>query len=60
MIRAETVGVHPEFVTMIRELVEERIAEGERRAIGNLPPHHDECPPNCCLSGRPGAISPLP
>jgi ferrochelatase len=49
MSRAGTVGVHPRFVQMIRELIEERISgTPERLAIGNLPASHDVCPIDCC------------
>lgn len=49
MVRAGTVGTHPRFVRMIRELVEERIrGEGERPALGILGPSHDVCPVDCC------------
>lgn len=59
MVRAATVGTHPEFVGMIRELIVERTSQNPvRRAIGRFGPHHDICGPSCCLSGRPG--SPLP
>jgi len=46
--RAATVGVHPRFVAMIRELVEERTAGGPRLALGPDGPSHDTCPPGCC------------
>jgi ferrochelatase len=49
MARAETVGAHPRFVGMIRELVLERVAGSPRRAIGKFGPSHDECPADCCL-----------
>lgn len=50
MIRAATVGTHPRFVRMIRELVEERMTPGAARpALGNLGPSHDVCPVDCCL-----------
>lgn len=50
MARAGTVGTHPRFVTMIRELVEERgRGSGDRPALGHLPAWHDTCPANCCL-----------
>jgi ferrochelatase len=58
MIRAATVGAHPDFVKMIRELILERLdASAPRRALGQLPPSHDVCPVDCCLSGmtRPAA-----
>ena len=54
MARSRTVGTHPRFVRMIRELIVERI-EGhrDRPAMGALAPGHDECPADCCPSGRP-------
>jgi ferrochelatase len=49
MIRAGTVGTHPRFVRMIRELVEERLSpQPTRLTLGNLGPSHDECPADCC------------
>lgn len=48
--RAATVGTHPRFVRMIRELIEERLADNpERLALGDLGPWHDVCPDDCCL-----------
>jgi len=58
MIRAATVGSHPAFVAMIRELIEERVDGTERRALGRYGPGHDRCPANCCLPGRPGPLKP--
>jgi ferrochelatase len=58
--RVPTAGVHPRFVAMIRELIEERMqADPVRPALGSLPPVHDICPLNCCLigAGRPIAAS---
>jgi ferrochelatase len=58
MIRAATVGTHPVFVRMIRELILERLDPAvPRRALGTFPASHDVCPVDCCLSGmqRPGA-----
>ncbi|REK25509.1 MAG: ferrochelatase [Planctomycetota bacterium] len=50
MVRAATVGVHPRFITMIRELVEERMNDAaDRPAVGRLGPSHDVCPQDCCL-----------
>ncbi len=50
MHRAATVGTHPRFVRMIRELIVERIsASPEKPALGTLGPSHDECPDDCCL-----------
>ena len=49
MVRAATAGVHPKFIAMIRELIQERVtASPERRALGVLGPSHDVCPPDCC------------
>lgn len=59
MVRAKTVGTHPKFVTMVRELILERALSGERVAIGNHPACHDVCPEGCCASGRPNAVSPV-
>lgn len=52
MARAATVGTHPSFVGMIRELVAERLhPDAPRRALGTMGPNHDICPENCCLPG---------
>jgi ferrochelatase len=49
MTRAKTVGVHPKFIAMIRELILERTnPESERRALGPLGPRTDICAENCC------------
>jgi ferrochelatase len=49
MTRARTVGVHPKFVGMIRELIMERMnPELERRALGSLGPRVDVCVRDCC------------
>jgi ferrochelatase len=64
LVRAGTVGVHPRFVRMVRELVEERErggvgadTAGERPALGADGPSHDVCPTDCCRprSWRPAA-----
>lgn len=48
-LRAGTVGTHPRFVRMIRELVEERLSDNPvRLALGHLGPSHDVCPVDCC------------
>jgi protoporphyrin/coproporphyrin ferrochelatase len=50
MIRAGTVGTHPRFIRMIRELIVERMSgSSERPALGALGPNHDVCPDDCCL-----------
>lgn len=49
-VRAATVGIHPEFVRMIRELITERIETGTtRRSLGTLGPRPDVCAIDCCL-----------
>jgi ferrochelatase len=49
MTRAKTVGIHPKFIAMIRELILERIHPGSaRRAVGSLRPRPDVCAANCC------------
>jgi ferrochelatase len=48
LVRAATVGVHPKFLQMIRELIEERFGLSQPRAIGQYPPSHDMCAPGCC------------
>ena len=49
MVRAGTVGTHPRFVAMLRELIEERLGRTtERRAVGRFGPNHDVCPVDCC------------
>lgn len=49
MVRSASVGVHPRFVGMLRELVQERLNPGvDRRAIGPFAPNHDVCPADCC------------
>jgi protoporphyrin/coproporphyrin ferrochelatase len=58
MTRAKTVGVHPKFVGMIRELIVERMnPELERRALGTLGARADVCAERCCPApGRPQTI----
>ena len=48
MARAATVGVHPKFVSMIRDLVLERVEGAPRLALGEHGPSHDVCPEDCC------------
>ena len=49
LIRAATVGTHPLFVKMIRELILERMnPHSERRALGTHGPRQDSCPTDCC------------
>jgi ferrochelatase len=59
--RASTVGAHPEFVRMIRDLVLERLDPSyPKQALGNRGPSHDVCPIGCCPSPmRPVVTRPL-
>jgi len=58
MVRAGTVGTHPRFVRMIRELAVERMSDAPVRLhLGTRGPARDVCPPDCCPQGavlRPG------
>ena len=60
MVRATTVGVHPKFVAMIRELIEERTTPGsECPALGSLGPRPDVCAEDCCPAPqRPAQVHP--
>jgi ferrochelatase len=50
LVRAQTAGTHPAFVSMIRELIQERLDPSvPRRARGRYGPGHDICQPGCCL-----------
>jgi ferrochelatase len=56
MVRAQTVGDHPLFISMIRELILERMTDGQaRRFLGARGPSQDVCPVDCCMlgAGRP-------
>ncbi len=49
-VRAKTAGTHPAFVTMIRQLIEERLAPSlPRPTVGIFPACPDICPEDCCL-----------
>jgi ferrochelatase len=51
--RAATPGTDPRFVTMVRELVTERLEPGcPRRSLGAMPASHDRCPVGCCPAPR--------
>ena len=59
LIRAATVGAHPAFVRMIRELILERIdPDTPKRYLGADGASHDRCPVDCCLpgGGRPANV----
>ena len=48
MARAKTVGIHPQFIAMMRALILERTDGAERRAVGSLGPRQDMCAEDCC------------
>jgi ferrochelatase len=48
LVRAATPGTSPRFVTMARELVEERLDGRHEVAIGGMPPRPHRCPEGCC------------
>ena len=48
LVRTGTVGNHPTFVSMIRELVLERMGDLPPRWLGDRGPSHDVCEPDCC------------
>jgi ferrochelatase len=48
MVRAATVGVHPQFLSMIRELILEKMGQIEPRSVGKYGPNHDICRADCC------------
>jgi ferrochelatase len=58
MVRSQTVGVHPAFVSMLAMLIRERIGDApaaDRPCVGRYGPNHDVCPELCCLPpSRPG------
>ncbi len=65
MTRAGTVGTHPRFVSMIRELLDEQINEGPRLHLGSSGPWPDSCPEGHCSApsrptGRPATSSQRP
>jgi protoporphyrin/coproporphyrin ferrochelatase len=48
-VRAATVGTHPQFVSALADLVEERTRQSiPRAAIGLYGPEPDICPADCC------------
>jgi ferrochelatase len=55
LVRSATVGTHPRFVGMIRELVMERLdPNAPRQSRGDLGPTPDVCPADCCIPRTPG------
>jgi ferrochelatase len=52
LIRAATVGAHPAFISMIRELILERTEGFPPRAAGRMGASRDFCAAGCCVSPR--------
>lgn len=60
MVRAGTVGTHPAFVRMIRQLIEERILPNEPKlALGSFGANHDVCPADCCPAPQRAGTPPV-
>jgi ferrochelatase len=51
VVRAQTAGVDPLFIEMVRMLVDERLQGAPRLSSGNLPSLPDLCPVDCCAKG---------
>ena len=52
MVRAATAGTHPSFISMVRELIMERIDPGTTpRFLGTRGVAHNVCPAGSCLRG---------
>lgn len=52
-VRAATPGTDPQFVSMITDLVLERVAGRPPAALGSFGPWHGSCPDGCCALGTP-------
>lgn len=52
MSRAKTVGTHPRFVSMVRDLVMERLAATAPLSIGTAGLYPDQCQPTCCQASK--------
>ena len=53
LVRAGTVGTHPQFVTMVCKLIEERLtAATARESLGKYGPNWDICAEDCCPAPR--------
>lgn len=59
MVRAKTVGTHPAYIRMIRELIQERIMgePQDRVVMGRHASSHDVCPRECCSYAPAGSTS---
>jgi protoporphyrin/coproporphyrin ferrochelatase len=49
LVLVPTVGTHPNYIRMIRDLIVERMSAHPNRAyLGERGPNHDVCPVDCC------------
>jgi ferrochelatase len=60
LVRAKTVGTHPDFVAALGDLIVARFNGPPALACGLLPARPDTCPANCCPSGMPTGGRPMP
>lgn len=47
-VRASTVGCHPRFIRMIRELIEEKVTGAEPKFVGEFGLVAEQCSTGCC------------
>lgn len=57
-VRARTVGCHPRFIAMIRELIDEKVNGTEPKFLGELGLVEEQCSTTCCApAARPAPPS---
>jgi protoporphyrin/coproporphyrin ferrochelatase len=49
LVRAGTVGCHARFISMIRELIDEKVKGIEPRFVGEMGLLPEQCAPSCCV-----------
>jgi ferrochelatase len=55
LVRAATVGIHPQFVAALADLVEERVNQPSNHGVaGAYAAWPDVCPEDCCPAPPPG------
>ncbi len=60
MVRAQTVGTHPDFVRALGDLIVARFNGPPSPSCGLLAARPDACPVGCCPSGMPAGGRPQP
>lgn len=60
LVRAKTVGTHPDFVGALVELIAARFNDTAAPTCGLLAARPDACPVGCCPSGMPAGGRPMP